>query len=323
MDSLNFSTSVNRQPCTILLPIFNGSRFIDNSIQNLLKISQPSDEILIIDDGSTDLTEEKILSLREIDQRIKFYRCEHKGLVESLNFGIQKATHDFIARADVDDLYEQNRLTLQMEFLEENPDIVAVFTDYRMVNELGVNLGIYPCAISTELTAFSLISSQRTAHPSVIFRKASVIAAGGYKTKDFPAEDLALWIRILEFGKIASLPIVALRYTVHQRSVTSSTQIEMRKKSLELRSDFAQSNHLLLTLKKSNLLLLKYRGIPYRNHRILYFIQDLLNYNSLTYRKHRNQIYKVIIHQIIVRNIWLIQPFIQVLFFKYKKSNLK
>jgi glycosyltransferase involved in cell wall biosynthesis len=323
MDSLNISASVSRQPCTILLPLFNGSRFIDNSIQNLLDISQPCDEILIIDDGSTDLTEEKILSIREIDQRIKLFRCEHRGLVESLNFGIQKASHDFIARADVDDLYEGNRLTLQMQFLEENPDIVAVFTDYRMVNELGENLGIYPCAISSELTEFSLISSQRTAHPSVIFRKASVIAAGGYKTKDFPAEDLALWIRILEFGKIASLPTVALRYTVHARSITHSNQIAMRRKSLELRRNLAQSDHLLITVNKSNSLLLRYKGTPYRNRRILYFIQDLLNYNSITERENQNEVFRVILHQVIVRNFLLIPPIIQILILKYKKSNLK
>jgi glycosyltransferase involved in cell wall biosynthesis len=312
-----------RQPCTILLPLFNGASFLDKCIQNLLEMSSPGDEILIVDDGSTDLTEENISRLKKSDPRINFIRREHMGLVDTLNFGLQRATHELVARADVDDLYAPNRLTLQVKFLEANPRITAVFTDYRMVDEFGVSLGIYPSAVTPGLTAFSLISSQRTAHPSVLFRKTSVIDIGGYQTEDFPAEDLALWIRLLQHGSIASIPSITLNYRVHRRSITNTRQVEMRKKSLDLRRTFANQYPILNLLTEINTLLLEYNNLPYRNLRILYLIHDLLNFNLLTEKRYQRRIYKVLMQQIIVRNFSLIPSCFYILFMKYKKFRLK
>jgi len=323
MGSLMAAQAPLRQPCTILLPLFNGAKFLDKCIQNLLVISAPGDEILIVDDGSTDLTEENISRLKKYDPRINYIRREHKGLVETLNFGLHKASHEFVARADVDDSYAPNRLTLQVQFLEANPKVAAVFTDYRMVDEFGVSLGIYPSAVTPGLTAFSLISSQRTAHSSVLFRKTSVIDIGGYQTKDFPAEDLALWIRLLQHGSIASIPSIALNYTVHSRSITNTRQIEMRKKSLELRKVFGNQYPILNILAEINTLLLEYRRLPYRNLRTLYLIHDLLNFNLLTEKRYQKKIYKVVLQQIIVRNFSLLPSSFYILFIKYKKNRLK
>ena len=319
MGALMSTQAPLRQPCTILLPLFNGAKFLDKCIQNLLEISAPGDEILIVDDGSTDLTEENISKLKNYDPRIIYIRREHKGLVDALNFGLHRASHELVARADVDDSYAPNRLTLQVQFLETNPEITAVFTDYRMVDELGVSLGIYPSAVTPELTAFSLISSQRTAHPSVLFRKTSVIEIGGYQTKDFPAEDLALWIRLLQHGSIASIPSIVLNYTVHNRSITNTRQVEMRKKSLELRRVFANQYPIKHILGQINTLLLEYKRVPYRNLRILYLIHDLLNFNLLTDKRYQKKILKVVLQQIVVRNFSLIPSILYILFMKYKR----
>lgn len=311
-----------RRPCTILLPLYNGAKFLDRSIENLLEMSEPRDEILIIDDGSTDLTEELISNLQKHDARINYIRCEHRGLVDTLNFGLHKASHELIARADVDDLYAPNRLTLQVQFLEANPEVTAVFTDYRMVDELGVSLGIYPSAVTPELTAFSLISSQRTAHPSVLYRRSSVIDAGGYQSKDFPAEDLGLWIRLLQYGNIATIPSIVLNYTVHGRSITNTRQVEMRKKSLELRKAFANQYPILDFLTKINTLLLEYKGLPYRNLRTFYLIHDLIVFNLLTDKRYYRKINKVVLQQVITRNFSLIPSILSTLLKKYKKTGL-
>ena len=323
MDTLMPSQQRLRQPCTILLPLFNGAKFLDKSIENLLEISEPDDEILIVDDGSTDLTEENISRLQKHDSRINYIRREHQGLVDTLNFGLQKASHELIARVDVDDSYAPNRLILQVQFLEANPEIVAVFTDYKMVNEFGTSLGIYPSAVTPELTAFSLVSSQRTAHPSVLFRRSSVIEIGGYQASDFPAEDLGLWIRLLQHGSIASIPSIVLNYTVHSRSITNTRQLEMRKKSLELRKAFANQYPILNFLTVINTLLLEYRRVPYRNLRTLYLIHDLVVFNALTDKRYQGKIHKVVLQQVIARNFALIPSILYILLMKYRKTYLQ
>jgi glycosyltransferase involved in cell wall biosynthesis len=309
-----------RQPCTILLPLFNGSAFLLQSINNLREIAGPKDEILIIDDGSTDLTDQEIESFGKLDTRIVFHKCKHQGLVETLNYGIKVAGNELIARADVDDTYDQRRIAEQVEYLTNHPEVSAVFSDYEMVSSTGRSLGLFPSAISPELTAFSLINSQRTAHPSVMYRKSVVTGVGGYHPEDFPAEDLALWIRIIEKGKIASLPLVLLNYTIHDASITQSKQELMRTKSLDLRKVFASQTDNLAIIHKTQSLLLEYKHSPNRNLRIIFFLEDLISFNRFTNGRHRRRVLAIVAQQLLTRNVLLLTPALSVLFMKFKRK---
>ena len=320
MGAVMVAQSDPRQPCTILLPLFNGANFLGRSIDNLCKIAGPQDEILIIDDGSTDITKREIESLCKVDTRIIVHFCQHRGLVETLNFGIQNASNEFIARADIDDTYDYKRISAQVQYLANNPEISAVFSDYKMVNLLGRNLGLFPSAISPELTAFSLINSQRTAHPSVMYRKSAVIAAGSYLAEDFPAEDLALWIRLVDKGKIASLPEILLNYTVHGASITQSKQKLMRTKSHDLGKVFALRPENLAALDKIQDLLLQYKKFPDRNLRILFFLEDLLTFNRFTKGQYQKRVVTIVAQQLLSRNVFLLPPILYVLIMKLKRK---
>jgi glycosyltransferase involved in cell wall biosynthesis len=320
MGSMMFAQSDSRQPCTILLPLFNGANFLGRSIDNLCKIAGPQDEILIIDDGSTDTTKQEIEALCKLDTRIIVHCCQHRGLVETLNFGIQNASHEFIARADIDDTYDYKRISAQVQYLANHPEISAVFSDYKMVNLSGRNLGFFPTAISPELTAFSLINSQRTAHPSVMYRKSAVIAAGSYSAEDFPAEDLALWIRLVGKGKIASLPEILLNYTLHSASITQSKQGLMRTKSLDLRKVFALRPENLVTLNKTQDLLQQYKKFPGRNLRVLFFLEDLITFNRFTEGQHQKRVATIFARQLLSRNVCLLPPVLYVLLMKLKRK---
>jgi len=312
--------SDSRQPCTILLPLFNGANFLGRSIDNLCKIAGPQDEILIINDGSTDITKHEIEALCKLDTRIIVYCCPRPGLVETLNFGIQNASHECIARADIDDTYDYKRISAQVQYLANHPEISAVFSDYKMVNLSGRNLGLFPSAISPELTAFSLINSQRTAHPSVMYRKSAVIAAGSYLAEDFPAEDLALWIRLVDKGKIASLPEILLNYTLHSASITQSKQGLMRTKSLDLRKVFALRPENLVTLNKTQDLLVQYKKFPGRNLRVLFFLEDLITFNRFTKGQHKKRVATIFAQQLLSRNVFLLPPVLYVLLMKLKRK---
>jgi len=123
-----------RTPCTVLLPVRNGEEFISKSLENLLQITGEQDQILVMNDGSTDSTTSILKQYQEKYDRLYVITIPQSGLVIALNTGLENALNEFVARADVDDLYREDRLDIQVELLEANPRIGAVFSDYKFWN---------------------------------------------------------------------------------------------------------------------------------------------------------------------------------------------
>lgn len=228
------------QACSVLLPLYNGSKFIDQSFNTILASMREIDELVIVNDGSEDIPVEDLKKLESRDPRIKIISKEHSGLVETLNYGIQLCENELIARADIDDKYSPKRISRQIQFMGENPNCAAVFSDYQIQDVSGRNLGIIPTAISPLLTRFSLINPQRTPHPSVMFRKSAVLEVNGYKSEYFPAEDLSLWIDLSKSFEIATIPETLLYYTLHKGNITSKNQSLMIAKTESLITSFGK-----------------------------------------------------------------------------------
>ena len=228
------------QACSVLLPLYNGSKFIDQSFNTILASMREIDELVIVNDGSEDISVEDLKKLESRDSRIKIISKEHSGLVETLNYGIQLCENELIARADIDDKYSPKRISRQIQFMGENPNCAAVFSDYQIQDVSGRNLGIIPTAISPLLTRFSLINPQRTPHPSVMFRKSAVLEVNGYKSEYFPAEDLSLWIDLSKSFEIATIPETLLYYTLHKGNITSKNQSLMNAKTESLITSFGK-----------------------------------------------------------------------------------
>lgn len=270
------------QPCSILLPIYNGSYFLKQSIVSNLKTMRAQDELVVINDGSTDIDFKDLAYWEKYDSRIRIINRKHFGLVSSLNFGINICSNEFIARADIDDTYRSDRIIKQAEYLESNPNCGAVFSDYKIQTIKGKSLGIIPTAISSLLTQFSLLNSSRTAHPSVMFRKSAVIDVGKYTESDFPAEDLSLWIRLSNIFQIGTIPEVLLISTQHSDSVTNNSQVTMREKAKNLISNLVRSISINDVLNDADNMLCIYNKYSEPTARKLLFFRDLSKYARLT-----------------------------------------
>jgi glycosyltransferase involved in cell wall biosynthesis len=266
----------NEIPCSILLPIYNGSKFLQRSILSNLLTMRPFDELLIINDGSEDISPTQLLEMENIDRRIHVINKAHTGLVETLNYGISCCQHEFIARADIDDLYDKNRIEIQMREMLRNIDYGAIFSDYTISTFQGQKIGTIPTAIFPTLTTLSLINPSRTPHPSVIYRKSKVLEVGGYLKSDFPAEDLSLWMRISQVSNIATVPEFLLNYTRHRKSITSNHQDVMTLKSKELVMKFVSHIPMKEVLAHGYDIASIYENYPESTARILLFYRDFL-----------------------------------------------
>ncbi len=120
---------------SVICRTYNQERFINQAIQSVLNQTLSDWELIVINDASTDGTESVILSFK--DPRIKYIRNDKNlGPIENLNIGIQNATGKYITILDGDDIFYPNKLWIQTEFLDQNPDYGAVFA---YINPIDVN----------------------------------------------------------------------------------------------------------------------------------------------------------------------------------------
>jgi glycosyltransferase involved in cell wall biosynthesis len=222
---------MENQGVTVLLPVKNGGEYLLNSIRNIESFLSPMDEILVVDDNSTDGTPRILEKWAHSNSRVRVIANKGSGIVDALNLGLKEARFEWIARVDVDDDYSCNRLSTQKLLIQS--DVVAIFSDYDLYYEGVRLLGTIRSAVFSPAVSVSLISAQRTAHPSVLFNRSAALSVGGYLIQDFPAEDLSLWLRMSRLGKLVSSPEVLLHYRVGRGSISGTKRDAMRVKKQE------------------------------------------------------------------------------------------
>lgn len=228
---MNISNSINPD-LTVLMTVFNGTRFLASSIKSILNQTYESFEFLIIDDASTDDSIQLIESFN--DTRIKLVRNpENIGQARSLNKGIEIAQCPFIARLDQDDVSTPDRLEKQIEYMKKNPDITFTGTWMDIINHEGIKLGTWRGNINSYSDlVFSLLKCITPVyHPTAMFKRKCVIDMGGYNPDLAPSEDYDLWVRLALAGyKAHVIPESLCLYRVHETQ-QSQDRNDLQKKN--------------------------------------------------------------------------------------------
>ena len=186
---------------SVVLPVWNGERYLKQTIESILAQHFSDFELVIIDDGSTDSSADIIQSFSD-DSRIRCYRQPNRGLVESLNKGLELSQGEFIARIDADDYAMPERLALQAKALVENPEVAVIGSAVKVVDENGASLR----EVSYEYSANARMAHGcELAHAAVMFRKDVIVRVGGYREAFRHAEDYDLWLRVSEVAEIRNL----------------------------------------------------------------------------------------------------------------------
>ncbi len=200
---------------SVVLPVYNAERFVGEAIDSILGQTLADFELIVIDDGSTDATGTILADRAARDPRIRLVTRENRGLTPTLNEGLAAARADYVAIMNADDVALAERLERQAAFLDAHPAVAAVGSQTRLILADGtpgpsVSLPQTPADVRAFLPKASPL-----AHPAVMFRRAAVIAAGGYRPQIEPAEDYDLWLRLADRYGLANLPNVLLHYRVH------------------------------------------------------------------------------------------------------------
>lgn len=214
---------------SVVMPVYNEEKYLKETIDSILNQTYTDFEFIIVNDGSTDRTDEIILSYK--DKRIVYLKNEtNLQIVKTLNKGIKCAKGKYIARMDADDISLPERFEKQTAFMESNPEIgvcgtwVQIFGDNKITRTRK-----YPTA-SNEIK-MALMFYSPIVHPSVFIRK-SLFDKYAY-TEDYEkAEDYYLWYQVKNNFNFANLPQVLLKHRLHGEQTStlfSNPQLSLSK----------------------------------------------------------------------------------------------
>ena len=212
---------------TVLLAVYNGEKYLRESLDSVLAQTFRDFEFLIIDDGSTDKTLSILQEYEAKDSRIRLISRPNKGLTNTLNEGLSLARGEFLARMDADDFCQPDRFEKQVAYLREHPDCLLVGSRVQVIDPEGSPIRLM-CDETTheQIDAAHLNRQWPIVHPAVTMRMSGLRQIGGYRNMYNTLEDLDVFLRLAEIGKLANLPDVLLKYRQHFASVTHSREVQ-------------------------------------------------------------------------------------------------
>jgi glycosyltransferase involved in cell wall biosynthesis len=220
-----------RATVSVVIPTFNRAAILRRAIDSVLAQTRQADEVIVVDDGSTDDTRRVV---ERYGGKVRYHHQSNAGVGAARNAGIDAAASQFIAFLDSDDAWGRDKLKLQMEILESHPDVAIAYCDmaviddeerevaasfieqhmpsYRLFDRVDLfqarsevgdaekRTGVLIGDFSSAMFAGNLIPL-----PGVVARKADIVAVGGFERSSSAGEDYDLLARLAQRGNVAFL----------------------------------------------------------------------------------------------------------------------
>jgi len=212
---------------TVLMPVYNGEKYLKEAIDSVLQQTFTDFELLIIEGGSKDNSLKIIQEYNDSRIRIIYQDKDKPGLAAALNQGLESAKGEYIARMDCDDISHHDRLQKQVNFMDANTKVGICGT--WVINLIDGKLSqVQKYPLSYDEIRVALFYATSFGHPSVMIRNSMFKENKlSYDTKFTYGEDYDLWNRCSEYFQLANLPEVLLTYRVLSTSLYHSMLTEL------------------------------------------------------------------------------------------------
>ena len=220
----------------VVIPVYNGERWIAESVESILSQEGAALEVVVVDDGSRDASVEILRGIP--DERLRIVQMgANVGLIGALNAGIRETTAPFIARHDQDDIALPGRISAPLRLLKSSPEMALVGTCATLVHDDGhVRRKKLSYPRSDVDIRFQMLFGNPFLHSATTFRREALALAGGYRVQpwgNFP-EDYDLWTRLARVGTMANLEEPLVMYRQHDRGLSATRQEEIRLGTLQV-----------------------------------------------------------------------------------------
>lgn len=203
---------------TVLVPVYNGECTLDRALSSLSLQHQLPEEIVVVDDGSTDRTPEIIVKWSKILPIKHVSLNENGGLVAALQLAFRISTGSLVFRLDADDSWEPDHLAKIQYLSETNPNAVLFCSRAHVIGGDGEIVGVSD-ALNDKTVRRFLMWDNPLVHSAVAFRRPAYEATGGYSQGEFP-EDYDLWVRLLQVGAFVGAEDITVKYHVLPNSLS-------------------------------------------------------------------------------------------------------
>ena len=207
---------------SVLMAVFNTARFLPDALKSIADQTFTGFELVVVDDGSTDGSTQVLRSFAAIEPRMRLIARGNLGLIATRNELLAAARGELIAWMDSDDVSLPDRLQLQVERFDNEPDLVCIGGVAQCVDPEGnaLNIERYP------LTHDEIRAAQREGtgmrFPTTMMRRDAATRVGGFREPFKMCEDLDLLLRLGEIGKLANLAATIYLYRQHLSSVCAA-----------------------------------------------------------------------------------------------------
>ncbi|NDV77460.1 glycosyltransferase family 2 protein [Dysgonomonas sp. 511] len=210
---------------SVLMPIYNAEKYLSIAIQSIISQTFTDWELILINDGSTDKSED--IALSYADKRIRYYKNDgNKGLIYTRNRMIGLAEGEYIAFLDSDDLSLPLRLSKQVAFLDNNPGYALCGTWCKMIDGENREIKKINMSVSDEEVKCTLLFANTFVQSSIMIRR-QVLAANPYD-KDYPlAEDYELWCRLSHSYNLKNIPEHLTLYRWHGNNISKERKAHL------------------------------------------------------------------------------------------------
>ena len=208
---------------SVIMSVYNGERYLKDSIESILNQSFSDFEFIIINDGSTDNSNNIIIEYSKSDSRIVFVNQKNIGLTKSLNKGLKIAKGEYIARQDSDDISDEKRFENQINFLIKGYDICCCRHFIINYNKISPGFGFY-------LWKPLLLLKNTIIHGTMMINKRKLIELGGYDDNFIYSQDYKLIIDFINNGcKVKYLKNVYYNSNKDSDSISIAKSKEQKK----------------------------------------------------------------------------------------------
>ncbi len=221
---------------SVILSTFNNAAFLADAIDSILRQTYRDFEFIIVDDGSTDATQD-ILAQYSDPRIIVLVNPTQRGVPESLNRALAHAQGEFIARMDGDDTAAPDRLARQIDYLKRHLEVGSLGTQVVRIDANNQIIDDYLyLPLQHSLIAWRLFMDISILHATTITRREILERVGPYNPAYPVTEDTDLWLRQLFVTRFANLPDCLYHYRRHQHSVTRRHAQKLQQAQYQIRS---------------------------------------------------------------------------------------
>ena len=214
---------------SIVMPVYNGEKYLRQSIQSVLNQTFKDWELILINDCSTDSSLDIMCEFEKKHERIYvFSNVYNSKIPDSLNNGFKKARGEYFTWTSDDNIYEKDALEKMVDFLDKNVEYGLVYADMHYIDEFNKIVG-EQCYKKEDIFLYNCVGA------CFLYRSKIAKEIGEYDRNWFLVEDYEYWLRIRRCSQIGHIGEKLYKYRHHAQSLTETKVTQIRKKLFELR----------------------------------------------------------------------------------------